>query len=461
MPTSQEILLIGYDRYARAYWHWKPLGGIIIEEHEYPTKTENPGSSTAEESQDSSTVNRANHRVIDDYRKPKTKWYYMDDSRQLLLLIRPLNNRGIREKNLRSMLTSIRPMFISSLARFRNWLQRELGSSYVRNKVSPAPEATEATTEDQQLPMGVGLALDDESAAEKVDESQVNVPPETSSDKPEDSPPNETSKKGHNVVEPSLYIQNFKDLIHQQIEQLGALLFSLIKKTQLPEIDLNSTVEEYLEHVKLLFSYVYNINDHSLSRLPVESRKRVRWLRTTNFQEDFDDNIKTFSSLNVNLEMCIKDIQNYGLDEEEIEDDHQETSVTKQDRAVNLRDRKSRNKVAKEDADNSESEDEIAIQRKSTRRTHRYAQDDRANDEDKSRKSPYSENSALPERSRKLRSRRAAQQSNDITTDPEPVTRHENSAVTRQTRKSRLKRSRNEEADDSESSTSRRKLRPR
>ncbi|ORX97710.1 hypothetical protein K493DRAFT_336430 [Basidiobolus meristosporus CBS 931.73] len=460
MATSQEMLLIGYDRYARAYWHWKPLGGIIIEEHKYPQKRVNLGSSVPDGSQDLS-AKESDGKVNTDHREPGSKWYYMDDSRQLLLLIRPLNNRGIREKSLRSMLTSIRPMFISSLEKFRSWLKKEIGHPYVQSQMYPESDAAGAIIEEHQLPVDK-KPLEDEPAAEKIGEFLAEVSSDTKQEKMVDGAPNEIPKQPHGVVEPTVYIRHLKDSIHQQIDQLGTILFAMIKRAPLPKINPDSMVEEYLKHVKQLFSHIHNISDHNLSKLPVESKKRVRWLRTTNFHEDFDENIKTYSSLNVNLEMCIKDIENYGLTKEEPpEDEHQETSSTKQDRSVNLRDRKARNKP-KENVNPSESEDDILIQRRSTRRTTRNVRDDRAsNDEDGSRKNSNAVRSTSPERSRKLRTRRTAQQTSNLNRSLESVTRGESSIVTRRTRNSQLKRPRDNEADGMDASISRRKLRPR
>ncbi|KAK9719090.1 hypothetical protein K7432_005039 [Basidiobolus ranarum] len=472
VPTSQEILLIGYDRYARAYWHWKPIGGIIIEEHQYSEKSEKPDLSIVannEEStaKDEQSTNASNNEVIsktgcnvnDDYRKPQTKWYYMDDSRQLLLLIRPLNNRGIREKSLRSMLTSIRPLFINSLGKFRSWLKREIGETYDQTEIT-ATDNTPNTLEAHQPTGSIELPLEDASLTDEKTEPQTENQIDDIKDDSLDQAPVESFERRNNSVESTIYIQEIKNTIQKQVDQLSSILFMTMKNTKLPEIDVNSSVEEYLSYIRSLFARVNDIKNNHLSKLPAEAEKRIRWLRTTSFQEDFDENIRTFSSLNVNLEMCIKDIENFELSVEEPEEENNDAISTKQDRQVNLRDRKSRNRTTTKEINNSESENESSTQKKPTRRSHRIIEDDlKSNDEDTSNIPSTTEHSASPNKKRKLRTRKATQrQSSDLEEHELPAKR--DSLPARQTRNSASKRSRDEEVDDTNTGP-RRKLRPR
>ncbi|KAK9711749.1 hypothetical protein K7432_007612 [Basidiobolus ranarum] len=464
-PTSQEILLVGYDRYARAYWHWKPIGGIIIEEHQYSEKPEKPDLSTItndpiEQPMDilkAESKKREIH-VNDDYRKPKTKWYYMDDSRQLLLLIRPLNNRGIREKNLRSMLTSTRPLFINSLGRFRKWLKREIGEAYDQTEVLSVTDITD-TLEDHQLSECIERPLEETSPMDEA-ASQAENQIDDIEDDSQDQIPKENSEKTNNSVESAAYIQDLRSTIQKQVDQLGSMLFMMMKTIRLPEIGLDSSVDEYLSHIKLLFARIKDIRDTQLSKLPAEAEKRIRWLRTTDFQDDFDENIKTFSSLNVNLEMCMKDIENFELSVEEPDEEENNDAInTKQDRQVNLRDRKSRNRTSTKEV-NNETENDICTQKKSTRRSHRIIEDDQKSNEDKASIPSTTDNLASPSKKRKLRTRKAThRQSSDLEEEPEPPVKRDNLPTTRQTRNSASKRPRDE--DDTNTSEPRRKLRPR
>ncbi|KAK9762990.1 hypothetical protein K7432_010731 [Basidiobolus ranarum] len=467
-PTSQEILLIGYDRYARAYWHWKPIGGILIEEHQYPEAVEYPLDSSKREVDNSFQIDGHTtkaQKVMYNHRSPITKWYYMDDSRQLLLLLRPLNSRGIREKSLRSMLTSMRPQFINSLERFRSWLSREIGQSYNQISTMPASNAvpTDSSKDSNMQLFSPAIILPKaEATKSQADNLELASPNQTlpvNANTPLNTAIEEDLQKP-NSIEPIVFIQDLKNTIHKQIEQLTSILSSILENVQLPKIEIDSTVAEHLSYIKLLFTQVNEIEDGDLSKLPVDIEKRARWLRTTNFQEDFDDNICTFSSLNVNIDMCIRDIEGYKPPIEKLAEEVTDFSNTKLERQVNLRDRKSRKKVIIEEANNSETENEATSKTKPTRRSKRVIADDQESDTED--KLPISSIDKSPPSNKRhsLRTRNSTRHKPIDIEEAEAEINHASSRVTRQTRSNTSKRVCDEVNDNGETKPQR-KLRTR
>ncbi|KAJ9080604.1 hypothetical protein DSO57_1023103 [Entomophthora muscae] len=92
------VVLLGKDRFGRAYWFWRCFGGVFIEASPCPGLTFTPET---------------------------PHWEYIGDVTQLKSLMDSLNHKGLRESKLLANLSANQQLIIDSIPDVNRWLQHQ------------------------------------------------------------------------------------------------------------------------------------------------------------------------------------------------------------------------------------------------------------------------------------------------------------------------------------------------